>query len=229
MVREHSTADYARATKLLHLSAEEREGFRRITEETISSGRTLLDVRRLYILWQAVGNARRIPGAFLEVGTYRGGSAFFIGRALEEMNASDRPFHVIDTFEGHPVFSTRDEIFHKPGLFGDAQYRDVCAFLGLLPNIIVHKGAFEAVEPNLAGIKFVFSHIDVDTYVSTLNCLNFLARSLQPGGVVVLDDFCARKCPGVEKAAKEFMSEHRNYHLFRMETEQASLIRLDGS
>jgi O-methyltransferase len=226
MVREHPTGVDERALKLLHLSADERKSFRRIAEETAESGRTLLDVRRLYTLWQAVRNTRRIPGASLEIGAYRGGSAFFIGRALEEMNVPDRAFHVVDTFEGHPEFSTQEEAFHKPGQFGDTEFRDVCEFLRPLHAITVHKGALEEVEPELAGIGFAFAHLDVDTYVSTRNCLNFLSRSLQPGGVAVLDDFCARKCPGVEKAATEFMSETEGYHLFRMETEQAILVRL---
>jgi O-methyltransferase len=226
MTRESTAGVEKRALKLLHLPASEKKSFRKVAEETAESGRSLLDLRRLYTLWQAVGSVRRIPGALLEVGAYRGGSAFFIGRALEAMNVSDRAFHVIDTFEGHPDFSTQDETFHKPGQFGDTEFRDVCAFLRPLGSITVHKGAFEEVEPGLAGISFAFAHLDVDTYVSTRNCLNFLSRTLEPGGIAVLDDFCARKCPGVEKAAIEFMSETENYHLFRMETEQAILVRL---
>ena len=141
------------------------------------------------------------------------------------MDTSDRAFHVVDTFEGHPEFSTGDEEFHPAGLFGDTGFDDVCAFLRPLQRITVHKGAFEDLEPTLTGISFAFAHLDVDTYVSTLNCLHFLSHSLQCGGLVVLDDFGARKCPGVERAATEFVSDNGGYHLFRMETEQAILVR----
>jgi Macrocin-O-methyltransferase (TylF) len=72
--------------------------FLALADAVTATGRTLLNRRRLWVLWQAVQNAAPLDGAAAEVGVYRGGSAFFIASAF----GRDMTFEVVDTFEGHP-------------------------------------------------------------------------------------------------------------------------------
>ena len=68
------------------------ELFRQSAQEV--KAHTLLDVGRLANLWTF---ARLVgPGAFLEVGTYRGGGALHI---LNAISANPQPFYSFDPFE----------------------------------------------------------------------------------------------------------------------------------
>lgn len=222
---ERKGADKVRT---LALRKDEDPEFFRAAKEVERAGRTLLGLERLYTLWQMVGNACHTSGAFVEIGAYRGGSAHFIARALERFEATDRRLHVVDTFEGHPDFVTDSDLrWHPPGHFGDTSYDDVKSYLGCFKHVIVHKGAFEDVHDTIPEGQFCCAHIDVDTYISTKNCLEFFDAHMSSGGIVVLDDFGASKCAGVKQAADEFItSRWERYRIVRLHTEQAMLVRL---
>ena len=202
--------------------------FFRAAKEVERHGRTLLGHERLYTLWQMVRNACHTPGAFVEIGAYRGGSAYFLARAVEHFATADRRLHVVDTFEGHPDFVTESDLrWHPPGHFGDTSYDDVKSYLEGFEHVTVHKGAFEDVHHNITERRFCCVHIDVDTYISTKNCLDFFDMHMSSGGIVVLDDFGASKCAGVKQAADEFVSSRWDrYRIIRFHTEQAMLVRL---
>jgi len=222
-----TTADKRDQQRPVPVKKDEDPAFFAAAKEVAGHGRTLLGLDRLYMLWQAVETATRGEGALVEVGAYRGGSSFFLARALDHFGAADRRLHVVDTFEGHPDFVTEQDLrFHPPGHFGDTSYDEVCAYLAEHANVRVHKGAFEHVADGIGESAFCFAHLDVDTYVSTRNCLAGLDGLLTRGAVVVLDDFGAGKCPGVKQAAAEFMAERgADYRLIRLQTQQACLIR----
>src|SRR5215208_7072675 len=54
-----------------------------LANEVHEHGTTGLPVERLYVLWQAAKNVRALPGSAAEIGAFRGGSAYFIARALQ--------------------------------------------------------------------------------------------------------------------------------------------------
>lgn len=202
------------------------EAFAAVAAETLAGGRTLLGEDRLWILWQALVNVRRLGLPAAEVGSYRGGSAFFIGRALERLD-STVPVEVIDTFEGHrdADVTGADHPIHRPGHFGDTSFDDVRRYLALLPALTVRKGALAEVAPSLPHPEYGFVHLDVDLYEPIRLGLEYFAPRLRVGGVIVLDDYGARKCPGVREAAEEFLSNASGFQGWNPHTEQLVLVR----
>jgi hypothetical protein len=66
---------------------------------------TLLDYQRLSLLSAAVRHCKKLKGEFIELGTYRGGSAAVIGQLLR---GSGKRLHLCDSFCGLPTPSAAD-------------------------------------------------------------------------------------------------------------------------
>lgn len=132
-------------------------------------------------LQELVAKARSAPpGAFVEVGVYRGGSA----RLLHEVAvAQRRELHLFDTFEGIP-FSAEDDK-HRKGEFGDV---DLPFMRRALPHATFHVGLFPDTLPNDLT-QIAFAHVDCDQHDSVLACIGRLWPRLVPGAVMWFDDF----------------------------------------
>ena len=203
-----------------------REGdtpFKALANPVVDSGRTLLDYDRLYVLWQVARNVASMGLAAAEVGSYRGGSAYFIASALEKLSGCKTSFHVFDTFEGHPDKITEFDSVHEMGMFSDTDYEDVKSYLSPLPQVVIHKGEFSKSVEGLDDQAFGMAHIDVDIYQTTLDCLRYFGERLVPGGIMVVDDYYAPKCPGVRKAVAEFLDETTRYQSWDLQTRQLIL------
>jgi O-methyltransferase len=225
-----------RVAKLEQLVAE-RTGYGEdeyftVVGPVLDDGRTLLGHDRLFTLWQATRNAARLAGddvAAAEIGTYRGGAAYVIGAGLR--HHAGRPFelHVHDTFEGHPGHQLGE---HDPGQvagkFSDTSEDDVRAYLTQrLQGIHLHRGDAAVTVNALPDRRWALVHLDVDLYDPTLACLRYFGPRMAAGGVIVLDDFGAPSCPGIERAYKQFASESgQPLHAWSFSTEQLVLVSL---
>jgi len=183
-------------------------GFRELAQQVISQDRTLLDFNRLLTLWHAVRNVRGSRQPAAEVGTYRGGSAWFIAAALRHWRMAV-PLHVIDTFSGHPdVVEPEVDGPHTAGLFADTSLEAVQTYLAEFPSVKIHPGEFEQVSPALADQRFCLVHLDVDLYQSAVAALRFFWPRLSPGGTIVVDDYGFTTCQGMKLAVDDFV--HRS-------------------
>jgi hypothetical protein len=198
-----------------------------VVRTVLLDGRTLLGEDRLWVLWQAVRNVRLLGLPAAEVGTYRGGSAFFIASAFERLSRVLTPIEAIDTFEGHPSddASPVDHPIHAAGHFSDTSFAEVCEYVARFANVTVRKGRFAEVAPALPHGRYGFVHLDVDLYKPTKAALEYFSPRLAVGGVVVLDDYGANKCPGVRTVAEEFLSDRRDFHSWHRHTQQLVLVR----
>jgi hypothetical protein len=191
-------------------------------------GRTRLDRARLATLWRAASNVAHVPGMLAEVGTYRGGSAYFIAATFRAMLGHELPFVVIDTFEGHPrtKLSQQDEGQQaKPDMFASTSFEDVVQYLSRFQQITVRQGEFSQLAPTLPEQPYRFVHLDVDLYESTRGCIAYFAQRLSPGGVIVLDDYGKPSCPGVAPAVKEFLADSPGFQLWEF-AKQAVLVKI---
>jgi O-methyltransferase len=204
--------------------------FRKLAEEVVSLKRTMLREDRLWILWQATQNAAPVTLAAAEVGTFRGGSAYFIAAALRHARGEEVHIDVIDTFEGHvagSVTALDHETHSAPGKFRDTSFDDVVAYLSPFARTVVHKGDFESVAPELAeSHSYGFVHIDVDLYEPALASLRWFGERVPVGGVIVVDDFGAPKCPGIKSATDQFRAEMPQFHAWHPHTEQLVLAKV---
>jgi len=205
--------------------------FFNLAKKVIQEKRTMLGLQRLYVIWQAIYNTHLLKLPMVEVGTYRGGSAYFIAAAMLHFARVNLPFHVYDTFEGHPksVLDPEQDPHHKEGMFSNTDYQDVVKFLSKFKTIKVHRGEFFDNIDKLPEGPLGLCHVDVDTYLTTRRCLEVLLPRLSLGGILILDDFGAEKCRGVTTAVNEKIKEMNGFNFWEMHTEQLLIVKTDNS
>jgi len=135
------------------------------------------------------------PGAIVEVGVYKGGSAARLWHVAREQG---REIFLYDTFTGHP--HTDPSIDDHPlGRFADAV--DPNALREALPGAHVIVGTFPDSLVEMPPIAFV--HADADLYQVTLDICSTLPWLMVPGGVMIFDDYAHGDCRGCKKAVDE--------------------------
>jgi hypothetical protein len=190
-------------------------------------GRTLLPYRRAYVIWQALINVAKFEGSTMEVGVYRGGGSVFIIKGLRLMNDSKSTHYAIDTFCGHLAHDITSVDLHEAGHFDDVDFMETYNYLSKVKNIKVLNGSFAKVSEKIIDEKIKFVHLDTDLYKPTLDVLNFITPRLIVGGIVVVDDYNAAKCPGIKMAVQEFLVENLGiFTTWGFGTEQIVLVKV---
>jgi predicted O-methyltransferase YrrM len=147
-----------------------------------------------------------VAGHYLEFGVFTGGTIRYLAKELEKAGRRDVLIHGFDSFEGLPEawsgFSLGRLAFSVNGK------------LPRVPNSVrLHKGWFSSTIPawqeQMSG-PVAFMHIDCDLYSSTVDVLEGLRERLQPGTVIVFDEYF--NYPNWERhefrAWQEFVSRH---------------------
>lgn len=93
---------------------------------------------------------------------------------------------------------------------------NVTSYLKEYNKVYIYKGLFPATSDPIKDKKFSFVHLDVDTYMSTSNCLKFFYPRMERGGIIISHDYINSE--GVRNAFDEFFKD-------KMET----VIELSGS
>ena len=200
--------------------------FFELADPVVRTKRTLLGYDRLYVFWQAINNLADLPGSVAEIGSYRGGSAYFLASAFVAVTGREVPMHAFDTFEGHPGEKiTKHDPVHEAGQFGNTNYEDVKEYLSRFHQLQVHKGEVSTSLPHLDDQTYRLVHIDTDLYQPTLECLEYFGPRLRSTGVIVIDDYASGKCAGVAKAATEWLQQIDGYQVWDMRTEQLVLVK----
>jgi O-methyltransferase len=171
---------------------------------------TMTSPERMYGLWQATRHiiATSVPGALVECGVWRGGSAMVIAHTLLTAGSSDRELWLYDTFEGMPAPEEIDADFMgvqaADHLAAAAGNRDdlVVAYASLAevranvekigyPSELVRyvEGQVEHTIPEQAPSEIALLRLDTDWESSTRHELEHLWPRLAVGGVVIIDDY----------------------------------------
>ena len=120
------------------------------------------------------------PGDIVEIGVYRGGSAWYLDEICHDQG---RTLHLFDTFEGMPFRSMYDSI--PVGYFSDIIYDEITA---LFPDAKFYKGIFPDTLPDdLHNIAFV--HVDCDQYYSVKSVIRSMPDRMVKGGIMYFDDY----------------------------------------
>lgn len=133
--------------------------------------------------------SRTPPGAFVEIGVYRGGSAYCLSQL-------GRQLFLYDTFEGLPYQGLQDG--NPTGRFADTSVDEVHA---LIPSAIIIKGLFP--DSLIPMPPIAFCHCDVDQYQSTRAVLETIPPMMVNGGIILVDDFGVDDCDGATQAVIE--------------------------
>jgi hypothetical protein len=204
------------------------EGFLPLAQQVKNQRRTMLTRERLWIIWQGARNVAKLEGAAAEVGSFRGGSAYFIAAAFVANVGHEVPVEVIDTFTGHPETKLSDEDASRhrdEAHFLDTSYDNVVDYLSGFEQVRVHDGEFSDVARRPPDQRYRLVHIDVDLYESAIDCLRYFAPRIVEGGIIVLDDYGSRSCPGIIKAAREFLASEHGFQSWNPMTKQLVLVR----
>jgi hypothetical protein len=119
-------------------------------------------------------------GCFIEIGVYKGGSAFVLS---EIAKMQGRQLHLFDTFCGIPEKSDIDT--HNVGDFSDTTLEEVRE---KVPEAFYHVGIFPGTLPVNLG-RIAFAHVDCDNYESVRAACLLLPSRMVTGGVIYFDDY----------------------------------------
>lgn len=134
------------------------------------------------------------PGAFVEVGVYKGGTAWHLAKLAE---IQGRELYLYDTFTGQPWADSDDA--HPVGDFSDTSFETVVDALKEFPSSHVIKGVFPASAVLMP--KIAFAHLDCDQYRSIKLACEYLLPHMVPGGRFWFDD--APQLKGALRAVRE--------------------------
>jgi predicted O-methyltransferase YrrM len=157
-------------------------------------------------LLQYLKQITTVEGDTVECGSYTGASSYLILR--ENMQSPYPKMHFIfDSFEG---LSEPEEIDGDHWSKNDL----VTTEQELVKNIKEFEGGFKTFKgwipthfEKVAQKEFSFVHIDVDLYQPTFDSIAFFYPRLNPGGIIICDDYGFSACPGATKAIDEFMHD----------------------
>jgi O-methyltransferase len=210
--------------------------FGELAREAVAGGRTFLYYDKLYTVFQSLWNLARRPGGtrtitIADVGTFRGGGAYFMASCAEAMGVEEVRLHCFDTFDGHQLEDVRPELEpsqeagRRMGRYRDVAADEVRRYLARFPAAVVHVGRFQDTAAEVAAESFDFAHVDVNLYEPTAFAMSFLDQRLADDGIILVDDYGSLTNPGVHRAVNEFLESHTDYVRFHLLTNQCVLVR----
>ena len=149
-----------------------------------------------------VEKTKIIPGEIIEIGVYQGGSA----KVIYDNMSDNKILFLCDTFEGLKD-STEDQdcLELKNGDYA-SDFNMVQELFPDQERVKLIKGYFpDSVTEEMKKLNFSFAHLDVDTYTSTFNSLEFVYPRMSKGGIIMSHDYTS--IPAVTRAIDEFFSD----------------------
>lgn len=161
---------------------------------------------------------QRIPGAFVECGTWRGGCSFLMAELLRLAGDEARKVWMFDSFEGIPppaeidgpaaqtwAKDTASPWYHDNLRVSIEEVKEAAVALGLESRVEPVKGYFDRTLSMTRGRigPIALLRIDADWHASVSCCLEQLFGQVSPGGLVVFDDYFAYE--GCAIAVHEFL------------------------
>lgn len=175
---------------------------------------------RKYTLREMLKLVSHLSGDIAECGAYKGFSAYLMCEALK---GSDARVRLFDSFEGLSEPKSRDGEYWEKGSLRTTE-EALRKTLAEFDNYDVYRGWIPDRFHEVDGCRFRLVHIDVDLEQPTRDSLAFFYPRLDTGGVVLLDDYGFRSCPGARAAADEFLAA-KPERLAMLPTGQAFFIK----
>lgn len=175
---------------------------------------------RKYTLKQLLNLTLHLEADVAECGAYKGASAYLMCQAHLE---TGRTVHLFDSFEGLSNPGSKDGDYWFEGALSVPESALHEALSGF-SNYSTYKGWIPERFHEVENRGFGFVHIDVDLYQPTLASLTFFYQRLLPGGVILMDDYGFKSCPGAKQAADEFFYDLPE-RIVNLPTGQAFIVK----
>ena len=178
---------------------------------------TLVDVYRLYEIWQLLDQLKSTPGDILEVGVWRGGSGCIMAYRAKQRKLNSTVY-LCDTFQGIVKASSSDNKY-LGGEFSDTSpiiVRELADQLEL-GNLEILEGTFpDTTGQQLEHKFFRLCHVDVDTYLSAKDIVEWVWPRMSIGGVIIFDDYAFVGCEGITKLVNELSDHAENFFIHNL-------------
>lgn len=188
---------------------------------------TMTSQERGYALWSAVNTVldQDLPGALVECGVWRGGSAMLMALTLLQRGVANREIILFDTFTGMTEPGPEDQDLHghmADDLMRNSQGEDIAALVraeapldevrALLEStgydqrlLRFIKGDVRETLTRTQTLRIALLRLDTDFYDSTLAELRELYPRMTQGGVLIIDDY--GHWSGARKAVEDYFSD----------------------
>ncbi len=170
---------------------------------------TLNPASRVYNIYKLSKRYLKENTTFIEVGTWKGGVSAIVANANSNKNVH---YYLCDTFEG-VVKSSEKDTFFKNSEYSNANIADVGDVTKSIDaKISIIEGTFpESFVNKKFDFPISFAHIDVDTYDSAKDSLDFILKNCIQGAIIILDDYGGWFTDGVTKLGNELMENEDLY------------------
>lgn len=176
---------------------------------------------------------KEVPGAIVECGTWRGG---MIG-GMSIILGMDKDYFLFDSFEGLPEAKEIDgnsaikwqsnktsKNYFNNCTASELEAKATMKLAGISnPNIV--KGWFSETLSHASfkeGIAIL--RMDGDWYDSTMDILNNLYHQVNPGGVIIIDDYYT--WDGCSRAVHDFLSAHNSAERIRTHRKICYIVKI---
>lgn len=179
---------------------------------------------RKFFLHSLARSVADVPGDTAECGVWRGASSYLLCKAMEHPGLS-RLHHCFDSWEGlsEPELADlpSDPRYFKWKKHDLSQPLEAAKRnLADVPWARFYPGWIPTRFAEVADRRFAFVHVDVDLYQPTRDALAFFYDRMEPGGVILCDDYGSTACPGAKKAFDEFLADRPERRVVHVPTGQ---------
>ena len=160
------------------------------------------NAHRRWTLYQLLRLTAGVSGDTAECGVFRGSSSWLICQANRSLG---KIHHLFDSFAGLSEPGPRDgDTWHVGAL--SCSEEGVRRNLSDCSGLVFHRGWIPERFSDVADSRFSFVHVDVDLEQPTSDSIEFFYFRLEPGGILLCDDYGHATCPGATAAADSFLA-----------------------
>ena len=173
------------------------------------SNYTLNPKSRLFTIYDMSKRYLMEDTSFVEVGCWRGGVTGLVALSNKDKNID---YYACDTFSGVVNTSDKDSFF-KGNEYNDTSINTINELKNIVDEEInTVKGNFPNSMEKINLVKPIsFAHVDVDTYISAKESLEYLSAHAIKGALIILDDFGGWFTDGVTKFGNELKSDKQYF------------------
>ncbi len=169
------------------------------------------------ILFELMDRIATIEGDIAECGVFRGATLVPMAVYNEQIKSGKLVFG-FDSFEGLDASAEYDvrlggvqDRAKRVGGFSETSHEAITGKLeafALTNTVRIVKGYFNETLTRFADRRFSFVHLDCVIHESYKTCLRFFYPRLNPGAIVLLDEYNDPRWPGCNQAVDEFLGSH---------------------
>jgi hypothetical protein len=168
------------------------------------------------MLLDMVESTRDVSGDIAECGVYKGGTLVPMAVYLRQKRSAKRLWG-FDSFQGLPDTMDVDyrlggphPEWRHPGEMGNTSIQLVRRKLHHFAAediVTLVPGFFNFTLPLHSDLRFSLVHLDCDIYESYRLCMEFFYPRMNPGGIILLDEYNDPPWPGCNQAIDEFLAD----------------------